>query len=205
MQLVPSILSNIRTASAGEHRVKFKQGEVEAEQSAQEILSQFSLFEKGVIARLIKLYRNLMGMREHHKFSVIIQLDIYKRAVLEEGHDLVKRGILKNEQDVFYFTLEQLIQLQENRFSANVEEFIESVKKTGLAVVVNEAWKTGSAAAEISSLITENCFSFLDSPVRRISAMDIPMPYNRELEQAALPHKKDIIDAVLKLLQVNEQ
>jgi len=81
----------------------------------------------------------------------------------------------------------------------------ESVKKTGLAIVVNEAWQTGSAVAEISSLITENCFDYLDAPVKRISAMDVPMPYNRELEQAALPHKKDIIDAALKLLQVNEQ
>lgn len=76
-----------------------------------------------------------------------------------------------------------------------------SVKKTRMAVVANEAWFTGSVAAEISSLITENCFEFLDAPVVRISAKDVPMPYNRDLEQLALPHKDDVVNAVLKLLK----
>lgn len=79
----------------------------------------------------------------------------------------------------------------------------ESVRKTGLALVANEAWRTGSAGAEIASLITENCFEYLDAPVIRVSAMDIPMPYNKELEYAALPHKQDIVNAVRKLLQVS--
>ncbi|NLF82599.1 MAG: alpha-ketoacid dehydrogenase subunit beta, partial [Candidatus Gastranaerophilales bacterium] len=74
---------------------------------------------------------------------------------------------------------------------------------TGLALVANEAWRTGSAGAEIATLITENCFDYLDAPVIRVSAMDIPMPYNKELEYAALPHKQDIVNAVRKLLQVS--
>ncbi len=78
----------------------------------------------------------------------------------------------------------------------------ESVKKTGLALVANEAWKTGSAGAEIAALIMENCFDYLDAPVIRISATDTPMPYNRQLERAALPHKEDIINAVNNLLKV---
>lgn len=78
----------------------------------------------------------------------------------------------------------------------------DSVKKTGLALVANQAWRTGSVGAEISSLITENCFDYLDAPVIRVSAMDVPMPYNRELEYAALPHKEDIVKAVNNLLKV---
>jgi len=78
----------------------------------------------------------------------------------------------------------------------------DSVRKTGLALVANEAWRTGSAGAEIASLITENCFEYLDAPVIRVSARDVPMPYNRELEYSTLPHGEDIVNAVRKLLKV---
>lgn len=128
-QLVPSILSNIRTTAFGEHREKFKQGEMEAEHAAKEILSQFSFLEKRRIRWLIKLYRNLMGTRENHKFVVIMLLDIYKHAILEEGRGLVERGTLPREQDVFYFTMEELITLVENRFSGNIKEIIEEREK----------------------------------------------------------------------------
>ena len=82
----------------------------------------------------------------------------------------------------------------------DTKTIFDSVKKTGMAIVVNEAWRTGSVAAEIASLIMENCFEFLDAPVVRISSQDVPMPYNKELEQAALPHKQDIVNAAIKLL-----
>lgn len=128
-QLVPSILSNIRTTVHGEHREKFKRGELEADQAAKEIFSQFSFFEKRSISRLLKVYRNLLGMRENHKFIVIMLLDIYKRAILEEGRILVEKGILRCEQDVFYFTLEELITLVENRFSGNAQDILEEREK----------------------------------------------------------------------------
>lgn len=129
-QLVPSILSNIRTTVSGEHREKFKRGEIEAEHAANEIVAQFSSFEKRRISRLVKLYRNLMGMRENHKFIVIMLLDIYKRAILEEAGTLVGKGILSGENDVFYLALEELISLVENRFPGNIQESIaERVKQ----------------------------------------------------------------------------
>ena len=84
----------------------------------------------------------------------------------------------------------------------DTDTIFKSVKKTRMALVANEAWYTGSVAAEIASLITENCFEFLDAPVVRISAKDVPMPYNRDLEQFALPHKDDVVNAVLNLLKV---
>jgi rifampicin phosphotransferase len=56
-------------------------------------------------------------------------LDIYKRAVLEEARSLVGKGLLKDEADVFYLTLDELITLLENRFSGNIEEFIEARKQ----------------------------------------------------------------------------
>ncbi len=115
-QLISSIMSNIRTSTPGEHREKFKQGKFDAEEAAKEILSQFGLIEKIRVSRLIKLYRNLMGLREHHKFIIIKLLDIYKRGILEEAHILVEKRVIQHEQDVFYLTLDELIKLEENRF-----------------------------------------------------------------------------------------
>lgn len=129
MQLVPSILSNVDTALTGEHLERFKQGEIDADQATIAILSPFGFFEKKIISRLLKLYRNLMGMREHHKFSLILHLDIYKRAILEEARSLIEKDILKNEHDVFYFSLEELIALEKNSFPRDIEDFIEAVKK----------------------------------------------------------------------------
>jgi len=128
-QLIPSILSNIRTTVAGEHREKFKSGELEAAKATKEILSQFSFKEKRSISRLLKLYRNLMGMRENHKFLVIMLLDIYKRAILEEARLLVGKGILSRDQDIFYFTLKEIITLVESRFAGNIQEIIAERKK----------------------------------------------------------------------------
>lgn len=128
LQLVSSILSNIRTAKACEHREKFKQGELDAQMAAKEIVSEFNFIEKRIVSRLVKLYRNLMGMREHHKFSLILHLDIYKRAILEDGDNLIKKGILKNKQDVFYFTLQELIAVEENSFPGDIQVYIEKIK-----------------------------------------------------------------------------
>ncbi|TCP25591.1 phosphoenolpyruvate synthase [Scopulibacillus darangshiensis] len=128
-QLIPSIIGNIRTASPGEHRKKFKQGEQEAESAGQEIVSQFRSFEKRRVSRLVNLYRHLMGMREHHKFAVIRILYVYKRAILDEAKSLVGKGVLRREEDVFYFSLEELSDLIENRFSGNVQETEEDREK----------------------------------------------------------------------------
>ncbi|WP_031517255.1 phosphoenolpyruvate synthase [Desulfofalx alkaliphila] len=128
-QLIPSILSNIRTTSPKEHREKFNQGIIEAGQAEKDILSKFGFFKRKRISRLIKLYRNLMGMREHHKFALITHMDIYKRAILEEAQTLKEKGILPHKEDVFYLTLDELIALNENRYSGNIQEVIEERKK----------------------------------------------------------------------------
>jgi pyruvate,water dikinase len=129
VQLVPSIISNIRTVSPGEHRKKFKQGEMEAEKAGKEIVSQFRSFEKRRVSRFVNQYRHLMGLREHHKFAVIKILYVYKCAILEEARILVKKGILLREWDVFFFSLDELIALIENRFSGNVQEMLEDREK----------------------------------------------------------------------------
>lgn len=76
-----------------------------------------------------------------------------------------------------------------------------SVMRTHHAVVVDEGWKTGGLSAEVSALITEECFWTLDAPVRRIAAAEVPIPYARHLEQHAIPQVGDIADAAMGLLE----
>ncbi len=77
------------------------------------------------------------------------------------------------------------------------ETMIQSVKKTGRAVVVYEAVKRGGFGAEIVSVIQESeAFDYLDSPIQRVAGRFIPMPYNPELEKKAVPQVEDIIAGV---------
>lgn len=69
---------------------------------------------------------------------------------------------------------------------------IESVKKTGRAVVVHEACKTGGAGAEISAMLTEETFDYLESPVRRVAAPDVPIPFSPPLERYVVPDETRI-------------
>ena len=73
---------------------------------------------------------------------------------------------------------------------------MESVRKTHRVVVVDEAWHTGSLAGEISARIVEQAFYELDAPIARVCTMEIPIPYAKHLEQAALPQPDKIVAAV---------
>ncbi len=76
----------------------------------------------------------------------------------------------------------------------------ESVSRTHRAVVVQEQWKPFGAAAEIAMRIYEEAFDELDAPVERVTGADVPMPYARPLELAALPTEEDIVRAVRRTL-----
>jgi pyruvate dehydrogenase E1 component beta subunit len=76
-----------------------------------------------------------------------------------------------------------------------------SVAKTHRAVVVDEAWQTGSFAAEVSAQIMEGAFFELDGPVRRVCSAEVPMPYPKHLEDAALPQAERIVDVVVEMMR----
>jgi len=76
---------------------------------------------------------------------------------------------------------------------------VESVARTHRAVVVDEGWRTGSLSAEVSAQITEQAFYDLDAPVARVCSAEVPMPYARHLEEAALPQVGDIVAAAKEL------
>jgi pyruvate/2-oxoglutarate/acetoin dehydrogenase E1 component len=80
------------------------------------------------------------------------------------------------------------------------ETVLTSVKKTHRAVVIDEAWRTGSFAAEISAQIMEGAFYDLDAPVFRVCSAEVPIPYPKHLEDAALPQPEKIVTAVHALM-----
>lgn len=81
------------------------------------------------------------------------------------------------------------------------ELIIESVKKTGRVILVNEACKTGGYLGEIASVIVESeAFDYLDAPIVRLAGLDVPVPYNPELEKAIVPSEEQIREAVLKVM-----
>jgi pyruvate dehydrogenase E1 component beta subunit len=77
---------------------------------------------------------------------------------------------------------------------------IESFKKTNRAVIVEEGWKSFGVGAEVSSRIYEQAFDYVDAPVVRVAQKEVPLPYNRALEQSALPQPADVVAAVREVL-----
>jgi pyruvate dehydrogenase E1 component subunit beta len=75
------------------------------------------------------------------------------------------------------------------------ETIIESVKKTGRLVTVEEGWKQSGVGAEISARVMEDAFDYLDAPVARVFGKDVPMPYAANLEKLALPSVAEVVEA----------
>ncbi|MBA4602158.1 phosphoenolpyruvate synthase [Thermoactinomyces sp. AMNI-1] len=132
--LVPSILSHMRSNAPQEHRKKFKQGEQEAREAIQSLLARVKATRGGArkakkLARLIALYRNTVGIRELPKYIIIRYFSLYREAILEEAQTLYKEGMLRQKEDVFYLTLDELVLLLENRLKKEeVKERIRSCK-----------------------------------------------------------------------------
>ena len=77
----------------------------------------------------------------------------------------------------------------------DTDTIIESVKKTGRAVTVEEGWQQNGVGAEIAARIMEHAFDYLDAPVTRVSGKDVPMPYAANLEKLALPSAAEVVAA----------
>jgi pyruvate dehydrogenase E1 component beta subunit len=78
--------------------------------------------------------------------------------------------------------------------------FLDSVAGTHRALIVDEGWRSGSISAEISSRIMESAFYELDAPVERLCSAEVPLPYARHLEEAALPQVSDIVALARKMV-----
>ena len=80
---------------------------------------------------------------------------------------------------------------------------IESVKKTSRAVIIEEDWYSYGVGAELSASIHEGAFDYLDAPVRRVAQAEVPLPYAKVMEQAALPKAQSLIEAIKATLDAS--
>jgi pyruvate dehydrogenase E1 component beta subunit len=103
--------------------------------------------------------------------------------VLEAADALAARGV--SAQVVDLRTLRPL----------DDESIVNAVRKTHHAVVVDEGWRSGSISAEISARLVEQAFYDLDAPIARVCSAEVPMPYAKHLEDAALPSVEAIVAA----------
>jgi pyruvate dehydrogenase E1 component beta subunit len=107
---------------------------------------------------------------------------------LEAAADLAKKGI-----DAEVVDLRMLRPIDE-------QTILDSVAKTGHALIVEDAWQSVSISSEISARIMEKGFYGLKAPVQRICGAEVPIPYPKHLEDACIPQKTDIINTVVKML-----
>jgi len=80
------------------------------------------------------------------------------------------------------------------------QAIIDSVRKTGKLVVMSEEPRTGSIAAEISAMVVEEAFDFLDAPIKRVCAPDTPIPFSPVLEKFWMPDEEDLIKAISDIM-----
>jgi len=82
----------------------------------------------------------------------------------------------------------------------DTETLVASVRKTHRAIVIDEGWKTGSLSAEIIAIIVEQAFYELDAPPARVCSAEVPVPYARHMEEAALPQVPAIVAVAMQLM-----
>jgi pyruvate dehydrogenase E1 component beta subunit len=127
--------------------------------------------------------------REGKDLSLVATSAMVQRS-LEASELLAEEGI-----DVEIIDPRTLLPLDE-------APIIESVKKTGRALIVHEAVGTGGFGGEIAARIAgSEAFDYLDAPIRRLTGLDIPIPYNRTLEYHAVPQVENIVEEARKIVQ----
>ena len=144
------------------------------------------------------------------------------RGEVPEGEHLVPIGrsaIQRPGRDVTLVTYSKMLEVSQRAAAELAKEGVEveivdlrtlrpldmgpvldSFRKTNRAVIVEEGWRSYGVGAEIAARIYEEAFDYVDAPIRRVAQKEVPLPYNRILEQMALPQEKDIIQAVREVL-----
>jgi 2-oxoisovalerate dehydrogenase E1 component beta subunit len=150
------------------------------------------------------LYRNPKIKQEVPSDDYIVPIG--KAAVRREGTDLsvITYGAM------VYTALDAAEKLEEEGVSVEVvdlrtlmpldrDAIIETVKKTNKVIILHEATKTGGLAGEVTALINEGAFEYLDGPVVRVTSIDTPVPYSPPLEEFFMPQVEDVLKAVRTL------
>jgi 2-oxoisovalerate dehydrogenase E1 component beta subunit len=150
------------------------------------------------------LYRNPKIKQEVPADDYIVPIG--KAAIRREGADLsiITYGAM------VYTALDAAEKLQQQGIDAEIldlrsllpfdkEAVVETVKKTSKVILLHEATRTGGMAGELTAVINEEAFEYLDGPVMRVTAIDTPVPYSPPLEEFFLPQVEDILKAARSL------
>ena len=133
-----------------------------------------------------------LGLADVKREGTDVTIISYSRMVLralEAAEELAKEGISAEVVDLR--TIKPL----------DLETVVQSVRKTGRVVGVTEAYKTQSIISELFTLINETAFDWLDAPMVRVAALDVPVPMAETLEDAAIPNTARIIEGVHEVLR----
>ena len=136
-------------------------------------------------------------------------LNFGRAAIRREGSDVTLVGILKMahvaEEAAKILSEEHGVEAEvidpRSLRPLDLDTILESVQKTNRAVVVEEGWPHGGVGANLSTLITEQAFDHMDAPIQRVTGADVPMPYSKRLEQAAMPHAASVVEAALATME----
>ena len=143
------------------------------------------------------MYKTVKGPVPAEEYTVPLGVADIKR----EGTDIT----LVATSSMVYVALEAAKRLEEIDVSAEVvdprtlvpldkQTLIESVKKTSRAIVIDEGYEQYGVTAEIASVIAEGAFYYLDAPVKRMGAMNVPIPFSPALEDLTIPNAKDVFE-----------
>ena len=152
--------------------------------------------------------RWLYGIEQDYVPLAELDLATVGPRVVREGRDLTLVGASHSVQ----LALDAAHALAAEGVSAEVVDLrslrpldratiVESVRKTGCAVVAEDDWLTYGIGAEIAATIQEGAFDWLDAPVRRVAMAEVPLPYAKSLESAALPSAESLLTAVRDTLR----
>jgi pyruvate/2-oxoglutarate/acetoin dehydrogenase E1 component len=122
------------------------------------------------------------------KDVTVIAISYMVMKALRAAERLAEEGV-----DVEVIDLRTLVPL-------DLETLLQSVRKTNRVVIVHEGCRRGGIGAEIASNIMEEAFDFLDAPIQRVGALNVPIPYSEPLENAVIPSEGEIATAVKKVL-----
>jgi pyruvate/2-oxoglutarate/acetoin dehydrogenase E1 component len=128
-------------------------------------------------------------LRRAGKDVTLVAYSYYVSVALDAAQQLASDGI---EAEVI--DLRSLAPL-------DTESILASVRKTGRLVCVEEGTRTGGVGAEVAARVAEHAYEYLDAPIRRVAAPDVPIPFSPALERATLPTADDIVRTVRELLQ----
>lgn len=148
-QLVPALLSHIRSNRPGQHRLDFLAGREDAAQAAARLQARLrqkplGLLKARLVRRLIKVHRSLIGLREHPKYYLVQHFDLVKQAILQEAAALVDAGILEHPEEVFWLSLQEVKEViatrrcDRNVINRRKEKFRQEEKLTPPRAITSE-------------------------------------------------------------------